>query len=131
MNIYSALSNLILAIQFAFVAFIVGGLVTIWIGYWRRWGFVRNSCFRWAHLTAMAVVLLESLLGMICPLTNWEEALRLRAGEAPNYQESFMHHWIERLLFYDLGEQVFTAIYVAVFALFLLTLWLVPSRKHR
>ena len=131
MNIYSILSNLVLVIHFAFVAFIVGGLVAIWIGRWLRWEFIRNPYFRLAHLLAMAIVLLEAVVGIICPLTSWEDALRLRTGQAPSYKESFMQHWIGRILFYDLGDDVFTIIYAGVFALFLLTFWLVPPRKRR
>lgn len=79
----------------------------------------------------MALVLLESLLGLVCPLTTWEDALRMRAGEDPNYQGTFIAHWIGLILFYDLGEQVFAIIYAAVFASFLFTFWVVPPRRPR
>ena len=131
MNFYTFLSNLVLLIHFAFVAFIVGGLIVIWIGCFWGWSFVRNRRFRLAHLGAMAIVLLESVLGIICPLTTWEHQLRLRAGQEQGYQGSFIQYWVGRILFYDLAEGVFTITYVAVFTLILLTFWLAPPRKRQ
>lgn len=129
-NIYSFLSNLVLLVHFAFVTFIVGGLIVIWIGYLCGWSFVRSHRFRLAHVLAMAVVLIESLLGMVCPLTLWEDQLRMRAGQEQNYGESFMQHWVGRILFYDLGPGAFTVLYIIVFSLIVLTFWLVPPRKR-
>ncbi len=70
------MADLILAIHLAFVAFVVGGLVAIWVGASRgsAWAFSRT--FRALHLAAIAVVVAESLLGFPCPLTAWEDALR-------------------------------------------------------
>ena len=81
MNADALLADLILLLHFAFVIFVVGGLVAIWVGYFLRWRFVRDVRFRVAHLLAMAFVLGESLLGIICPLTTWEDKLRMKAGE--------------------------------------------------
>ena len=56
----------------------VVGLALVWIGWIRGWAFVRNAWFRGAHLLAMAIVVLESVFGIECPLTTLEHALRLR-----------------------------------------------------
>ena len=79
-NPYTLLADLILAVHFAFVTFVVAGLVLIWVGFFLHWTFVRDWRFRIAHLLAMAFVLGESLTGFICPLTTWENQLRLRGG---------------------------------------------------
>ena len=130
-NFYTILSDFILALHFAFVSFIVGGFVVIWIGHCRSWSFVRNFGFRLAHLLAMAFVLAESLVGIVCPLTTWENVLRRRANQGESYTESFIQHWLQRILFYDVSEQTLTLIYTAFFVLMVLTVWLVPPRRRR
>ena len=72
----SWLADFVLIVHFMFVLFVVGGLVLIWIGAACAWQYVRNYWFRLAHLAAICFVAVESLLGMVCPLTAWEDALR-------------------------------------------------------
>jgi hypothetical protein len=129
-NSYTVLADLILAIHFAFVAFVLGGFVVIWIGYFLHWRFVQNFRFRLFHLLAMGFVALEAVAGMICPLTTWENQLRLRAG-GKAYQESFVQHWLGRILFYEASETVFTIAYAAFFGLIVLTFWKIPPRRRR
>ncbi len=130
-NFYRVLSDAILVIHFTFVAVVVGGFVLIWAGYFGGWLWVRNFRFRLAHLCAMGFVLFEAIIGMTCPLTTWENQLRLRAGEGRPYEESFIAHWFGRILFYDLGEQAFAILYGGFFVLIVLTLWFVPPRWPR
>jgi len=129
---YARLADAILVLHFAFVLFVVVGLVIVWIGYLASWQFVRNPWFRGAHLLAMAIVVAESLFGVLCPLTDWEAALRLKAGEDPAYTGSFIQHWVHRVMFFEISERVFTVIYVAFLALILLSLAIVrPRRFHK
>lgn len=118
------LADVILVLHFLIVAFIVGGLVLVWIGAAAGWRWVRNPWFRWLHLAAIAFVAAEALLGVACPLTVWEDALRggVRA-------ESFIGRWVAKVLFYRAPEWVFTAVYCAWTAATLLTLRFVPPRK--
>jgi polyferredoxin len=113
----SWLADLILLVHFAFVSFVVGGLAAIWIGAAAGWGWVRNFWFRIAHLGAIAYVAGEALLGVLCPLTVWEDALRGRHEE-----KSFVARWIHRVMYYDFPEWVFTAAYV-LFALVVAASW--------
>ena len=130
LNASTLLADLILAIHFAFVAFVVGGLIVIWIGHFLGWQFVHHFGFRLAHVAAMGFVLLEAVMGMVCPLTAWENQLRAGAGTGGVYQESFIQHWLGRILFYDVSEKTFTLIYAAFFALVVLTFWKVPARRR-
>ena len=50
---------------------------------------VRGARFRYAHLAAIGVVVLQAWFGIECPLTTLESALRTRAGEA-GYGMSFI-----------------------------------------
>jgi hypothetical protein len=126
---YLVLADAILVVHTAFVAFVIVGLVLIWLGGWRRWSFVRNFWFRIGHLAAIGVVAAESLTGFICPLTTWEDRLRLLAGGEERYAGSFIQHWLHRILFYEAGAWVFQAAYVAFFVAVALSLWLVPPRR--
>jgi hypothetical protein len=111
------LADFILIVHFAFVAFVVGGLALIWIGAASGWAWVHNLWFRIAHLAAIVFVAGEALVGVWCPLTVWEDALRGVHGE-----KSFVARWIHRLMFYDFPPWAFTVAYVA-FALVVAATW--------
>ena len=119
-------ADALLVVHFAIVVFVVGGLILTWIGAWLAWAWVRNPWFRYLHLGAIAFVALEAIVGMTCPLTEWEDALRGGAQA-----ESFVGRWVRHFLFYRAPEWVFTALYVAWTAATLVTLRLVPPRMRR
>ena len=54
--IFQQLADSVLALHFAVVAFVLGGLVFIIIGNFMRWRWVNALWFRLAHLAAIAVV---------------------------------------------------------------------------
>ena len=118
------LADVLLVAHFGIAAFIVGGLPVIWLGAALGWAWIRNPWFRYLHVGAIAFVAFEALLGMACPLTVWEDALR--GGVRP---ESFVARWVHRFLFYRAPEWVFTSAYVAWAGLTLLTLWFFPPRR--
>ena len=122
-----SLADLILLIHCAFVVFVTGGLLLIWIGVACRWRWVRDFWFRIAHLAAISFVALEALFGMACPLTVWEDALRGNTGET-----SFIARWLHRALYYSFPEWVFTVAYL-LFALIVAATWYFvrPRRGHR
>ena len=118
------MADAILVVHFGIVIFIVGGLLAVWVGAAAGWGWVRNPWFRYLHLGAIAFVAAEALLGVMCPLTVWEDLLRGGARA-----ESFVGRWVRYFLFYEAPEWVFTAGYVAWTAATLATLWRVPPRR--
>ena len=120
---YRLAADMLLFVHVAFVAFVVLGLLVIFIGNFLQWNVVRNPWFRVAHLAAIGIVVLQAWLGRICPLTTWEMALRARAGEA-TYEGAFIAHWLQALLYYDAPAWVFTLVYSA-FGLVVLLSWLV------
>jgi hypothetical protein len=130
-RLYLALADLVLVIHAAFVAFVVVGLVLIWIGRFRGWNYVRNFWFRAAHLCAIGIVAAESLTNFVCPLTAWEDQLRLLVGGQQRYAGSFIQHWLHRLIFFDFSERIFTIAYVVFFLAVALSLWLIPPRWPR
>lgn len=115
------------------MTFVVGGFALVWIGHFAGWRWTGNRVFRSLHLAAITFVAVESLIGMVCPLTQWEDTLRGETSE-----RSFIARWLHAILFYDLPEWVFTALYVAFAVLTALTIRLVPvhpkagrTAKHR
>src|SRR5262245_31886634 len=114
-RIYLLLADVTLIVHFAFVAFVIVGLLLIWIGGLCRWAFVRNLHFRLAHLTAIGVVAAEAWFGIGCPLTTWEDKLRLLAGGAERYQGSFISHWLHQVMFFELDQRIFTVAYAIFF----------------
>ena len=121
----SALADAIVVVHLAFVLFVVGGLFATWIGL--AWGkpFARSPWFRNLHLAAIAFVVAESLLGMVCPLTLWEDALRGTRTDA-----GFIERWVHAALFWSWPPWVFTTIYVAFGLLVALTWWRFPPRRR-
>ncbi|OGT03266.1 MAG: hypothetical protein A3F73_10535 [Gallionellales bacterium RIFCSPLOWO2_12_FULL_59_22] len=127
---HSLLADLILVTHSLFVAFVVLGLVVVLLGKYRRWGWVRNFPFRLAHLVAIGVVMAESWLGLVCPLTEWENRAREAAGSEA-YSSPFIQHWLRQILFYDFAPWVFTVAYTA-FGILVLVAWLlVPPARPR
>ena len=121
-----AIADLVLVVHFAFVAFVVGGLAAIWIGAAAGWRWVRSFRFRVIHLAAICFVAAEALLGVVCPLTLWEDALRGRTSES-----GFIARWIHAVMFYQLPPWVFTASYIAFAVIVALTFRFVPPAKRR
>jgi hypothetical protein len=115
-------ADIILVLHVLFVAFVVAGLLFIFIGKTRGWPWVRNPWFRVAHLAAIGGVTLESWFGVICPLTTWEKMLRSQAGEVV-YTGSFLSHVLETILYYRAPMWVFTVCYT-MFGAIVLASWI-------
>jgi len=76
--------------------FVIFGLVFTITGKLLSWSWVRNSWFRLLHLITIAFVAFQSWLGLVCPLTTWEMALREQAGDEV-YAGSFISYWLDAL----------------------------------
>ncbi|MBU1042340.1 MAG: DUF2784 domain-containing protein [Proteobacteria bacterium] len=127
------LADVVLVAHTALALFLGLGLAVIWLGGWLGWGFVRNRRFRILHLAGMGVVALESALGLTCPLTDVESALRgfaKAAADAAPYRGGFIAHWLGKFLYYDFDERVFLALYVAALGLTLLAWLVVKPRRN-
>ena len=124
---YSWLADFILVLHALIVLFNVGALPVIWIGYFRGWNFVRNFSFRIAHLVLIGFIAAEALLGVVCPLTTWENEWLTKANVGARYERGYIAYWVHRLLFYDLSEQFFTIAYCTFLLLVIFTfVWVRP-----
>ena len=127
---YQVLAEVVLALHFAIVVFIVGGLVLIIVGNLRAWRGVNALWFRAAHLAAIAVVVAEAWLGAICPLTTFEMWLRAEA-RATTYAGSFIEHWLQRILYYAAPAWVFALGYTLFGLVVVAAWWYFPPRLSR
>jgi len=127
---YRLLADAVLVLHFGVVVFVVGGLALVVAGNRFGWHWVNGWWFRLAHLAAIAVVVAQAWLGRLCPLTTLESWLRTRAG-APAYAESFVEHWVQRLIFYEAPLWVFALVYTAFGLLVLAAWWRFPPGRRR
>ena len=118
---YLIAADIILLVHVLIVLFVVFGLLLILAGKIFAWGWVHNFSFRITHLVAIGVVVLQSWLGLICPLTVWEMDLRARAGDSV-YEGSFIAYWMQSLLYYRAEEWVFILLYT-LFAVLVVASW--------
>ncbi len=119
--VHHALANAVLALHVAFVCFVVIGLLLILTGGVLRWSWVRNPWFRWGHLAAIGIVVVQAWLSIICPLTTLEMHFRDQAG-VESYEGSFIAYWLEELLYIDAPQWAFTLAYT-LFAIAVLASW--------
>lgn len=126
---FQVLADAVLALHVALVLFVVAGLVLVVGGNVRRWGWVNHLWFRLLHLAAIAVVVGEAWLGVVCPLTTLEMWLRAQAGAA-RYGGGFIEHWLGRLLYYDAPAWVFTSAYTLFGAAVVASWWWFPPARR-
>jgi len=85
---YEILANVIVVFHFAFVIFVgLGGFLVL---KWRRWAWFHIPVFVWGALISFG--------GWVCPLTPFENWLRVRAGET-SYSTTFIEHYILPILY--------------------------------
>ena len=123
------LADATLVVHVFFVLFVVLGLAAIYLGYFLQWQWVRNRVFRILHLIAIGMVVVQSWVGAICPLTVWEMELRAEAGTA-TYSGSFIQHWLQSLLYYSAPQWVFIALYTGFGGLVVVS-WFVVRPEDR
>lgn len=115
------LADTLLALHVGVVLFVVGLLPLVIVGGLRGWRWVRHRGLRLTQLGLMLFIAAQAWLGRLCPLTVWEQDLRQRAGQGA-YAESFIEHWLSRLLYWEAPWWVFVAAYTG-FALAVAVAW--------
>lgn len=86
--LYVIAADLLVVIHLAFIGFVVfGGLLVF------KW---RRLCI--VHIPAVIWGALIEYQSWLCPLTPWEQQLRLLAGQS-SYRGSFIQHYLLPLLY--------------------------------
>ena len=121
------IADAVLALHALVVLFNVAGLLMIGIGGLRGWAWTRHRGFRLTHLAVIGFVMIETILGVTCPLTLLEDWLR---GVAT--QQSFVQRWASALIYWNAPPWLFALIYVA-FLFAVIGAWLTwpPSPAKR
>lgn len=126
----SLLADLVLLIHALFVGFVVLSLPLILIGGASGWQWVRNRAFRFTHLAAITFVVLQTWFDQICPLTRWENILRMQAGEAV-YERGLIADFLHAVLFYRAPEWVFLMVYTIFGLAIVWAWWRVPPQTRK
>lgn len=129
---YGIAADLLVGIHVCYVGYVVLGQLLIIAAAPFRWEWARNPWFRFTHLLAIAIVAYEEINAIRCPLTVWEEQLRVMGGQAFSGSETFMGRLFHNLLFFDNTPQIFfTTLHLAVFVLVIQGLIMFPPRLFR
>lgn len=86
--IYKLLADLVFLVHLGFVLFVVLGGIAVW----------RVPTLAWLHVPAVIWGALIEFAGWICPLTPWEQSLRLLAGEK-GYSGGFVDNYLVPILY--------------------------------
>jgi hypothetical protein len=130
-NTYALAADLLVGFHFLYVLFAVAGELAVLAGGLLRWRWVRSLPLRVTHLAAVALVAVEALLGVVCPLTTWEYDLRVLAGQRVERDISFVGRLVRSIIFYDFPTWVFTVTYVAFALLVAGTFFLFPPQARK
>jgi hypothetical protein len=129
--VYSLLADAVALFHFAYVAYVVVGELVIVVGAVFRQGWVRNPWFRWTHLLAIAIVALEAVGHIECPVTSWENDLRTLAGQETS-NETFVGRMVQTVFLNNRWDQwVYEYLHIGFGVLVLATFVLVPPRWRR
>ncbi len=118
------LVDLVVWLHLAYAAFVVSGYLLIPLGAWLGWRWVRRRRYRQLHLAAIALVAAEAVVGVVCPLTMLENALRETAGLHAQ-AGTFMGRLAHDLLYYHFPAWAFTCAYLLLVALGVGLWWMV------
>lgn len=118
---FQFLANVVLLLHVAIVLFVIGGLFLVVVGNFCSWLWVNALWFRLAHLATIVIVVAESWLGFVCPLTTLEMWLRTQA-KTSTYAGNFIEHWLQALLFWQAQPWVFAIAYT-IFCLAVVVAW--------
>lgn len=130
--LYGYLADLLVFVHVLYVGYVVVGQFAIIVAAPFKWSWARNPWFRFSHLLAIAIVAYEALNDIRCPLTVWEEQLRVLGGQAMNAGHSFMGRLFHDLLFLDgYPEIFFNTLHVAMFVLVVQGIVMYPPRLWR
>ncbi len=125
--IYIWLSYLMVLLHSLCVLFIVLSVPVIMAGHLLQWPFVKNFYYRSIHLGMLMVPVVETILGLPCPLTLWENQLR-KLGGLEEYSKGCLQYWMEQWFHLAINAQTvdITSLLIGISCVFLC--FLVPPK---
>ena len=129
---YGYLADGVVIFHVLYVAYVLIGQQAIIVAAPFKWLWARNPWFRFTHLAAIGIVAVEAIMGWRCPLSTWEEQLRLMGGQTFDSSMSFMGRIFHNLLFIDgMPEGFFTVLHLSMMVLVAQGLVMYPPRWFR
>lgn len=125
------LADVISGIHLATVAFMIGGLLLVIVGWPLRWRWVRNPWFRLSHLAIMGYIVFNAMRGELCFLTVWENQLREAAGQRGLEDISFIGRMLRGVLFVNVPEETLNQVYLIFGGLVAVSILCVRPRLRR
>ena len=110
-------SEIVLLFHFCIFLFIILSFFLIPFGYYQKWEWVKNKYYRLIHLVLMGIILIETILGFMCPLTILENYLRNDIGVDNNLTQI-----IHQIMYWNLPNYQFIILYILSFS-YLIFLW--------
>jgi hypothetical protein len=110
------MADLLMIIHFLWAVFMVIGLPLGLL--------LRSPALRWAHFIGMAVTAFFAATGMYCPLTTWEEMLRLKSDPGFTYGGSFLARVLSTVLYPEIEPWIIRSLSVVWGALTLMAMTL-------
>ncbi|MBN1279669.1 MAG: DUF2784 domain-containing protein [Chlorobium sp.] len=119
-----------MVVHFGIVLFVILGFPAILSGNRFGWTWVNSLWWRPGHLAVFGIVVLQAWLGQYCALTDPESA-SCRESVRREYQTSFIERRVQRVLYYDALQWIFTLVYT-VFGMLVVWSWLrfFPTSCH-
>ena len=122
---YVWLADFVVAVHVAYVACVVFGLFAFLLGKAFGWGWVHNRWVRGIHLAMILIVVARSLVWEECPLTTWEDDLRV-LGKQVDLEGSRVGAVLHAVIHPGLPMWSYPVIYALFACLVVATLWIVP-----
>ena len=111
------LADMVLFIHFFIFLFISAILFLIPIGYYLNWKWIKKKSIRLLHFCLMGFVTIETIFGIVCPLTTLEQYLRNQ-----NNNDSIYVNVIHKIMYWDFSAHYFLILYVCCL-IYLVFLW--------
>ena len=117
-------ADLILILHFAIVLFISSIFILVPLGYKLNWSFFKSMRLRIIHIGLMIFVTIESIFGLICPLTYLENLFR----KEKEY-DLFLTYWLSQLIYWDFPSIFFLCLYLLCLS-WTIIMWIIfPPRE--
>jgi len=122
-------SEAIIAIHFLFILFMLFGfLLSLYaIFFWEK--FFDWWLFRSLHLAGILYVASLSVLGKYCPLTILENEIRSRYEASLVYSDSFIVHYLEKLVYPEVNPLVIQIPTILIAILTIVFFMVKPPKK--
>lgn len=116
--LYKILADLIVVVHFLWMLFMLLGFFLTLKGFFNP-KFFDRWLFRTLHTGGILFVAILVALKQYCPLTLWENALRIKYDPSLVYAGSCIVHYVQKLLYPDINPLIIRTVttFIAIFSI--------------